>query len=152
MDTTSTSGISAAKSGRKTLGPGMGEQEPEMGGVPVGLGGPGDVSSLGRDKKGRDSTLPAVGKPKPGRRSKAPPPQPVVERLPNQNVVDKWQAGTYAVGAYPTRPSSASSRRSIMSDVRSISDRSDRSDGSGRTPALGMQHSSSAPVFRKQQK
>jgi len=126
--------------------------EPQVGGVPVGLGGPGDVSSLGRDKKGRDSTLPSVGKPKPGRRSKAAPPQPVVERIPNQKVVDKWQAGTYAVGAYPTRPSSASSRRSLMSDVRSISDRSDRSDGSGRSPALGMQHSSSAPVLRKQQK
>jgi hypothetical protein len=126
--------------------PGAMGDEPQVGGVPVGLGGPGDVSSLGRDKKGRDSTLPSVGKPKPGRRSKAPPPPPVVERIPNQKVVDKWQAGTYAVGAYPNRPSSASSRRSLMSDVRSISDRSDRSDGSGRSP---MQHSSSAPALRK---
>merc|ERR1719375_1148404 len=124
--------------------------EPQVGGVPVGLGGPGDVSSLGRDKKGRDSTLPAVGKPKPGRRSKAPPPQPVVERLPNQNVVDKWQAGSYAIGAYPTRPSSASSRRSLMSDGRSISDRSDRSKDSARSP--GMNHSVSAPAIGKRNK
>merc|ERR1719146_312070 len=112
---------------------GMGSEEPQVGGVPVGLGGPGDVSSLGRDKKGRDSTLPSVGKPKPGRRSKAGPPPPVVERLPNQNVVDKWQAGSYAIGAYPNRPSSASSRRcpsTAMSDGRSISDRSDRSNNS----------------------
>jgi len=155
MDTTSTSGISAAKSGRKTLGPGMGEQEPEVGGVPVGLGGPGDVSSLGRDKKGRDSTLPAVGKPKPGRRSKAAPPNPVVERIPNQKVLDKWQAGSFAVGAYPARPGSACSRRSMMSDIsgaRSISDRSDRSDGSGRNSARGMSHSVSAPALRKHPK
>jgi len=133
--------------------PGMGGEPPEMGGVPVGLGGPGDVSSLGRDKKGRDSTLPAVGKPKPGRRSKAPPPQPVVERLPNQNVVDKWQAGSYAIGAYPARPTSASSRRSglsAMSDGRSISDRSDRSKDSARSP--GMNHSVSAPAIGKRNK
>merc|ERR1719375_2524764 len=92
-------------------------EEPEVGGVPVGLGGPGDVSSLGRDKKGRDSRLPAVGKPKPGQRSKAAPPNPVMERLPNQKVLDKWQAGSFAIGAYPARPSSASSRRSMVSDI-----------------------------------
>merc|ERR1719201_432646 len=129
--------------------PGVGE-EPQVGGVPVGLGGPGDVSSLGRDKKGRESKLPSVGQPKPGRRSKAAPPQPVVERIPNQKVLDKWQAGSYAIGAYPARPSSASSRRSglsAMSDGRSISDRSDRSKDSARSP--GMNHSVSAPAIGK---
>merc|ERR1719217_83400 len=147
----STSGKVKRPGGTLPGGTGMGD-EPQVGGVPVGLGGPGDVSSLGRDKKGRESKLPSVGQPKPGRRSKAAPPQPVVERMPNQKVLDKWRAGSYAIGAYPARPSSASSRRSLMSDVRSISDRSDRSDGSDRRVGTGMQQSVSAPVLRKHKK
>jgi len=150
-DATSMGGTGKIKKQGSVM-PGMGGEEPEVGGVPVGLGGPGDVSSLGRDKKGRDSRLPAVGKPKPGQRSKAAPPNPVMERLPNQKVLDKWQAGSFAIGAYPARPSSASSRRSMVSDIRSVSDRSDRSDESQRSSARKMTQSVSAPALRKQPK
>ncbi|EER07701.1 hypothetical protein Pmar_PMAR028990 [Perkinsus marinus ATCC 50983] len=83
--------------------------------VPIGIGGPGDLSILdrrrslsstssanrrrggrgrGRVSVGRSSLQ--KGRRKPSREQLPPP--PMVERLPDRRVLDKWQAGTYAKG------------------------------------------------------
>jgi hypothetical protein len=95
---------------------------PVMGGPPVGLGGPGNLSALNKKEKqgakaagGRDR-VPAPANRKAMRKKSAPPP-PLSDYMPSQRVVDKWQSG----GSVPRmellqpRPASSCARRSSSS-------------------------------------
>jgi myosin protein heavy chain len=74
--------------------------------VPVGMGGPGDVSNLGKhsSRSASDSTLPKIkGQPrqkggpgsKAGKGKMAKPGTVIEERHADPKVVDKWQAGNF---------------------------------------------------------
>jgi len=85
-----------------------GPAAPVVGGPPVGLGGPGNVAALNKKaQKGRDR-LPDP-KRRQSRRAKAAPP-PDLDHLPDERVVDKWQATM--VQRQVDRPSSSAARRS----------------------------------------
>jgi uncharacterized protein YukE len=90
---------------------------PVVGGPPVGLGGPGNLSALNKkDKRGSDAKadkrdrVPAP----PGRRSsirkKAAPPPLLAEYIPNERVVDKWQSGGSMAMTMQPRPCSSGAR------------------------------------------
>jgi len=89
--------------------------------VPVGLGGPGELSALGKGSahSASDSTLPKIkgqprqkgGRPSKGNKAAAKAPVVMEERHPDPKVVDKWQAGNFpkqqiAVPQEKTRPGS----------------------------------------------
>merc|ERR1739848_445561 len=73
--------------------------------VPVGLGGPGELSALGKGSahSASDSTLPKIkgqprqkgGRPSKGNKAAAKAPVVMEERHPDPKVVDKWQAGNF---------------------------------------------------------
>jgi|Transcript_109973 hypothetical protein len=75
---------------------------PVMGGPPVGLGGPGNLSALTKSKDTKAAPAAKAGARAdrvpgpPGRRNsnrrKAAPPAPLEEYVPSERVVDKWQA------------------------------------------------------------
>lgn len=120
----------------------------QQGGVPIGLGGPGEVSRLGAPTQGRggQQQLPKLGAKASRRKVAAPPPLP--GRIPDPKVVDKWQAGAFSdvrptpaevrplrfispfVRDRPESASSCGSGRGKPSSARSqvSTDRSDRSD------------------------
>jgi hypothetical protein len=117
---------------------------PVVGGPPVGLGGPGNLSALTKKDKpaaaakagGRADRLPGP----PGRRNsnrrKAAPPAPLMDYPVNERVVDKWQSG----GAI-AKPSSA--RRSNMTSQRDSSQQRELSTGALRrshADLLGAAH------------
>lgn len=82
----------------------QGGAPPIIGGPPVGLGGPGNLSALNKNKakQGRDR-VPAP-KNRQSRRAKAAPPD-ALEYIPNERYVDKWQAAN--VTPAQARPSSS---------------------------------------------
>merc|ERR1719440_1490256 len=99
-------------------------QQPIVGGPPVGLGGPGNLSALnkkdkqpGGGKPARDR-VPAPANRKASRRKAAPPP-PLMGYTPSEHVVDKWQGG----GTFLQRPSSSAERRLNTSLARESSQR-----------------------------
>jgi len=107
---------------------------PAMGGPPVGLGGPGNLSALnkkdkqagGAGKAGGRDRVPAPASRKSIRKKAAPPP-PLAEYTPNERVVDKWQAAGYS-GLMQPRPASSDSRRgSNSSTLRESSQRRENS-------------------------
>jgi hypothetical protein len=113
-------------------------QQPVMGGPPVGLGGPGNLSALNKKEKqggggkqagGRDR-VPAPANRKVNRR-KAAPPAPLMDYTPSERVVDKWQSG----GAVLNRPSSSAERRGNTSMTR---ESSQRREGSMRRSAADL--------------
>merc|ERR1712118_427269 len=73
--------------------------------VPVCLGGPGELSALGKGSShaASDSTLPKIkgqprqkgGRPSKGNKAAAKAPVVMEERHPDPKVVDKWQAGNF---------------------------------------------------------
>jgi hypothetical protein len=100
---------------------------PVMGGPPVGLGGPGNLSALnkkdkqaggaGAAKGGRDR-VPAPANRKTIRKKAAPPP-PLNEYIPGERVVDKWQGGSTSV--MHMHPNSSTERRnSSQRDFRDL--------------------------------
>ncbi|KAF4677367.1 hypothetical protein FOL47_001953 [Perkinsus chesapeaki] len=89
-------------------------------GVPVGLGGPGDLSALDHQRSAvasQESSVLSGGRrysggkdrsvsrkesfPKPKRKATREQLPPVVERAPDPKVLDKWQAGTYTKSSAP---------------------------------------------------
>jgi hypothetical protein len=108
---------------------------PAVGGPPVGLGGPGNLSALNK-KDRRVSDAKASGRdrvPAPANRKqirkKAAPPPPLAEYAPNERVVDKWQAGG-SRAALHHRPSSSAERR--MNSTSSQRESSQRRENSVR--------------------
>jgi len=91
--------------GATSSGPAPQVAAPVMGGPPVGLGGPGNLSALNKKDKGKPGApggrdrVPAPANRK-SIRKKSAPPAPLAEYLPSEKVVDKWQSG----GAVPTQP------------------------------------------------
>jgi len=117
-----------------TQGPQAAVAAPVMGGPPVGLGGPGNLSALNKKEKqvagaakagaGRDR-VPAPANRKAVRKKSAPPP-PLVEYTPNERVIDKWQAGgpVACMQSWPVsserRPNSSSKRESMQQRENSL--------------------------------
>jgi len=95
---------------------------PSIGGPPVGLGGPGNVAALNKkaQQKGKNDRdrLPDPKK-RNSRRAKAAPPA-MLEHIPDERVLDKWQSGAVqlppAAGA-SGRPSSSSRRSSSQASL-----------------------------------
>jgi len=108
---------SAVELSATTQGPAPTVAAPVIGGPPVGLGGPGNLSALNKKEKtgaaggGRDR-VPAPSGRKSVRKKSAPPPP--LDGYPDERVVDKWQAGAMG-GSMQPRPSSSSDRRSNAS-------------------------------------
>jgi len=136
---------------------------PVMGGPPVGLGGPGNLSALNKKDKqgaaakgGRDR-VPAPANRK-NMRKKSAPPAPLagyVDYTPNERVVDKWQAGG-AVSLTQARPSSSAERRSNASGSSSTGrESSQRREGSLRRSladlSSGIDRACSMPTLRSAQ-
>jgi hypothetical protein len=135
---------------------------PVMGGPPVGLGGPGNLSALTKGKKGeaapkagaRNDRVPGP----PGRRSqarrKAAPPPALEEYVPSERVVDKWQAN-------PLMRPASSSRQSRESSQRGMAKQHSRESSLRRSTAnlthshplsqvsCGIDRSSSMPSFQR---
>lgn len=135
-----------------TSGPQPTVQAPVMGGPPVGLGGPGNLSALNKKEKqgggkaggGRDR-VPAPANRKSTRKKSAPPAPLDCEYTPSERVVDKWQAG----GAVP-RPSSSAGRRQTANssnmrrssgDIMAVMER--------QVAQLGVERSSSLPTLAR---
>merc|ERR1719440_672666 len=134
-------------------------QQPVVGGPPVGLGGPGNLSALNKKEKqpgggkpaARDR-VPAPANRKVNRRKAAPPP-PLMEYTPSERALSVLQ-----------RPGSSSERRSNTSMARESSQRREASlrrssaDLLGELTgqmvsqsAYGIDRSSSVPVLRSSQ-
>lgn len=126
---------------------------PVMGGPPVGLGGPGNLSAL---TKAKDKAAPAakagargdrVPGP-PGRRQsnrrKAAPPAPLEEYIPSERVVDKWQAASL------TRP--ASSSQLVKAQQRETSSRRSHANHPLSQASCGIDRSSSVPALHRRRR
>jgi len=140
-----------------TQGPQAAIAQPMMGGPPVGLGGPGNLSALNKKDKqgagakaggGRDR-VPAPANRK-ATRKKSAPPAPLAEYTPNERVVDKWQASGYT-GVMQPRPSSSAERRTGSNGSVGSAQRGEsplRRDGSlQRTPLSQIDRTSSMPAL-----
>lgn len=140
---------------RRAHGSGSGESGYEIGGPPVGLGGPGNVAALNKRSQGAKAGLkkmPEAGKRQAKRAKEGPP--PALDYEPDHRVVDKWQSGcTLPAAPSSGRRSSASLRSGgceviypgscSPSPVRSLS--ADRPlDRSHSTPALPPSYGSGA--------
>merc|ERR1719352_1165402 len=128
---------------------------PVVGGPPVGLGGPGNLSALNKKEKqgggkpggGRDR-VPAPANRK-STRKKSAPPAPLhgyTEYPINERVVDKWQAG----GSLPMHPRPSSAQRSnsnssMRSDSSRREDRNSTIDRSRSMPGLHSTARSTMP-------
>lgn len=99
-----------------------------VGGPPVGLGGPGNVSQLGK-RGGKDGRAANPGAKRQARRAKAAPP-PALEYLPSARVQERERSDRPEKDRCPLRPISSGSRDSQRS--ASESHRSLKSDGSHR--------------------
>jgi hypothetical protein len=113
---------------------------PVMGGPPVGLGGPGNLSALNKKEKqpagkaggGRDR-VPAPASRKAIRKKSAPPPPLTTEYLPSERIVDKWQSVPVQRPASSSEHRSASMRAS--NSTSSLRDSSQRRENSLRRTA-----------------
>merc|ERR1712187_527862 len=93
-----------------------GPAAPVVGGPPVGLVGPGNVAALNKKaQKGRDR-LPDP-KRRQSRRAKAAPP-PDLDYIPDERILDKWQA--IPIPRQADRPSSSSRRSSSQASLRDL--------------------------------
>jgi hypothetical protein len=97
--------------------------------VPVGLGGPGNLSALTskqpKDKpvaaaKGRADRVPGPPGRRDSKRRKAAPPAPLLEYGINERVVDKWQAGNTIAKPASARQANLSSHRDYMQRESSV--------------------------------
>jgi len=137
---------------------------PAVGGPPVGLGGPGNVAALNK-KAGKSKDKVPDPKKRSAKRAKAAPP-PMLEYIPNQRVLDKWQVGAYggalAAGTpmgssslgcdmvQSARPSSALRFSSSRQDLQNIFDQDLAGVESFRQPRLSsIDRSVSMPTLRK---
>jgi len=89
---------------------------PAVGGPPVGLGGPGNLAALNKkmNKSKTSNSLPDPKKRAKGRAKAAPP--PILEYIPSDRRVDKWQVGNLdSTPRIPQRMSSSTSAPSLES-------------------------------------
>mmetsp|Transcript_110493 Transcript_110493/g.195581 ORF Transcript_110493/g.195581 Transcript_110493/m.195581 type:complete len:953 (-) Transcript_110493:166-3024(-) len=99
--------------------PGAGGQgaSPLMGGPPVGLGGPGNLAALNKKAgKGNRDRVPAPKNRQKQRAKNAPP--AVLEYIPNERYIDKWQAGNVLATPVERRPSSSHAAMRRSSSLR----------------------------------
>jgi len=128
-----------------------GPPAPVLGGPPVGLGGPGNVAALNKKAQKNRDRLPDPKRRQSARRKAAPPPD--LDYIPDQRVLDKWQATPVEMPRRADQRSSSARRSNSQASLRERSPHvyaAQKSSSSDRAGARGVAGSAgSGPASRR---